>query len=88
MPAVNRNGFAAEDVSPADGAEAVTPHDTNEMTYISRALWIGGAGTMTVVTQAGETILFSGIPAGTIIPIRVKIVKATGTTATLIVALS
>jgi hypothetical protein len=84
MPAVDVSGGGEQ---PAIGAEVVTPHDTNELTYASRGLWVGGAGNVNVVTLAGNTVLFSGIAAGTLLPIRVKQVKSTNTTATLIVSL-
>lgn len=70
-----------EDV-PTDAA-AITPSDTAENFAV--ALYVGGAGNVSVVTEAGTTTLFSGVPAGTILPIRVVKVRATGTTATTIV---
>lgn len=66
---------------------AVTPHDTNELTYATKALFVGGTGTLTVVMLGGETVLFTSPLAGQIIHVRCKIVKTTGTTATNIVAL-
>jgi len=72
---------------PARHLEAVTPHDTTELTNVSRALWIGGAGNITVLTAEDETVLISGIQAGTLLPIQVKRVDATATTATLITSL-
>jgi hypothetical protein len=74
--------------APFTRASVITPHDTNEIAYVTRGVYVGGAGTLTVVMQDGSTCLFSGIPAGTVLPIRVKIIKSTGTTATLIVAMS
>lgn len=71
---------------PLTHAEAVTPHDTNELTNVSRAIWVGGAGNMAIVTKEGETVTIPGIPAGTMLWVRAKQVKSTNTTATLIVA--
>jgi hypothetical protein len=85
------DNFASNLVStdgPATVGEAVTPHDTNELTNVSRGLWVGGAGNVAVVTSGGSTLTFVGVAAGTMLPIRVKIVKSTGTTATSIVAVS
>jgi hypothetical protein len=60
-----------------------------DLTTFSRALWVGGAGNIAVIMRDGSgPFTISGIPAGTLIPIRVQRVNATGTTATLIVALS
>lgn len=73
--------------SPYTGGEAVTKHDTNELTKVTRALYVGGAGTLTVITSDGSTIAFGAVTAGTLLPLRVKIVKNTGTSATSITAL-
>lgn len=74
--------------NPAEHVEAVTPHNTNELTYVTRALWIGTGGDITVVTKNDETVQFTNVPDGTLLPVRVKQVKATGTDADDIVALS
>ncbi len=50
-----------------------------------RLVALGGTGDVSVVTEAGNTLVFSTVPAGLIIPIRCSKVKA-ATTATLIVA--
>ncbi len=71
---------------PSAIAANITPHDTNTLTYASRALYIGGTGNVTVVMN-GVSVLFTGLPAGTILPIRTDKVMATGTTATSLVAL-
>ena len=72
---------------PAAYAVAVTPSDADELATVSRALYIGGAGNLVVVTYGGDTVTLVGATAGSIIPIRVKQVKATSTTATSIVSL-
>lgn len=73
--------------SPARHAAAVTPSDTVDLNTVS-VLYIGTAGNVVVITTAGETVTFVGLAAGTILPVWVKRVKATSTTATNIVALS
>lgn len=66
----------------------VTPSDSTVFTAgMCRALYVGGTGTVTAVLEDDSTCLFSGIPAGTILPIQCKRVNSTGTSATLIVAL-
>lgn len=64
----------------------MTPHDSN--TQAGRALYVGGAGDIAVVMKNGDEVTFSGVAAGTLLPIRVTKVKATGTTATLILRLN
>jgi hypothetical protein len=70
---------------PAHAAE-VTPHDTNELTYYSLALYVGVGGDIKVTTVGGETATFANVPIGTL-QVRAKIVWSTGTTATSIVSL-
>ena len=71
---------------PAAYAAAVTPSDTVDLTNETRALYVGGAGDLSVETIAGNTITLAGAVAGSVIPIRVKRVNSTNTTATNIVA--
>jgi len=63
-------------------AEAITKSDTADNTY--SGIYVGGTGAVAVVTEAGTTVTFSGVPAGVILPIRVTKVLA-ATTATLLV---
>jgi hypothetical protein len=67
---------------PADNAAAVTPNDATDLTNTARALYVGGTGNVKVDTAAGDTVIFYSVPAGAIIPVRVKRVYSTGTTAT------
>jgi hypothetical protein len=72
---------------PATHAALVSPNDGVDLEYTSRALYVGGAGAVAVTMLGGDAVTFSGVLAGTILPIRVTRVKSTGTTATLILAL-
>jgi hypothetical protein len=83
MPALNQSGGA----DPGEDAEEVTPHNTNELGYVSRALYVGGAGDLTVLMLNDQVVTFSAVPAGSLLPIRVKRVNSTGTTATAIVSI-
>ena len=57
------------------------------MPAMCRAIWVGGAGNITAIMANGDVVLFSGITAGTLLPIRATRVNSTGTTATLLIAL-
>jgi hypothetical protein len=74
--------------SPGYDAAAVTPADGTDLNPYARALYIGVTGDVTVDMASGleTTILFKAVPVG-MLWIRVKRVRATGTTATNIVAL-
>jgi len=72
--------------APASHAVVVTPSDTVNLTDVARALYVGVTGNITVVTAAGEVVLFSNVPVG-ILPVMVIRVNATATTATNMIAL-
>jgi hypothetical protein len=71
--------------APAGYGRAVTPSDSATIPT-TRALYIGGSGSVVVDDIVG-TVTYTGLSAGTILPIQVTRVRATGTTATSIVAL-
>jgi len=72
--------------APASNAFAVTPNDSTDLTHAARALFVGGAGNVKVDTLGGDTVTFTGVLAGFVLPVRVLRVYSTGTTATNIVA--
>lgn len=72
---------------PATGVLTITPSNTANLARSPRAIWVGGAGDVAVEMIDGTNGVLSGIPAGTLMPVRVRKVLATGTTATGIVGL-
>ncbi len=80
-------GVAGDLSSPADEAASVTPHDTNDLSKTTRAIYVGSGGDLKVDMAKSGTVTFVGVPTGTVLPIRAERVYATGTTATSIVAL-
>lgn len=66
---------------PATTAAAVTPSDSTALT--SRAVWVGGAGDLSVRLSGATstTVVFTAVPAGTLLPLSVVRVMA-ATTAT------
>lgn len=53
-----------------------------------RALYVGGTGDLSIIAVNDESpVTLKGVPAGSILPVRAAYVRATGTTATAIVAL-
>jgi hypothetical protein len=71
---------------PLTNIVTVTPHDTNELAFVTRALYIGGAGNVRLVTPEGDDVTLTALAVGVWHPIRCKIVKVSTTTATLILA--
>lgn len=74
--------------APATRAAAVTPHDGNALSDIPKALYIGAGGTLVARgVRDSADVTFTNLPDGTVLPFRASHVRATGTTATDIVAL-
>ena len=73
---------------PFTNAVLVSPNDEEDLEAVTRAVYVGGTGNMKVTMQDSGTVLFTGIPAGTVLPIRVKRIWSTTTNATTIIALS
>lgn len=71
-------------------AAAVTPSDSVGLVDITRYVYVGGTGDLAVVMAddpAQAAVLFKAVPVGSLLPIAVSLIKATGTTATNIVAM-
>ena len=74
--------------SPASSAFAITPHDTNDLTYTTRGIYIGTSGDVKVdMADTGTAITFVGMAAGVVHPLRVTRVYDTDTDADDIVGL-
>jgi hypothetical protein len=67
---------------PGENAFAISPHDTNDLPFETRGLWVGSTGDITVdMAGIGTAITFAGVVAGSLLPLRVTRVYATATTA-------
>lgn len=73
---------------PAHSAYVITPNDSTMLSAHTRGIYVGGVGDLTVLIYNDTVaVTFVGVPAGTLLPIRVSKVLATGTTATNLVGL-
>lgn len=77
---------ARYDSTPSREAISVTPNDSTDLGR-TKGIWVGSAGDLSVVMHNGQTVTFPGVLGGSLLPIAVTTVRATGTTATGIVAL-
>jgi hypothetical protein len=76
-------------ISPAQTAFVITPSDQGELIEATRAIYVGGGGDILVqMIDGGNDVLFRNVIPGSMLPFRLKAVKATGTTATHIVGLA
>ncbi len=73
--------------SPGTRAFAITPNNSEDLPHVPRAIYVGGSGNIAVVTQGGDEVTFTSVFAGSLLPVRVKRVKDTGTTATLMIGI-
>lgn len=71
----------------AQDAVAVTAADSDLAGGACRSVWVGGAGNLAVKTAAGNIVVFTAVPAGTLIQLKCIQIRATSTTATNLVAL-
>jgi hypothetical protein len=73
MPTANETMISATQLVP------VTPGNTDLVPH--KAIWVGGAGTLSVVCADGTTQVIAGVAAGTLLPFQAKrIVGATTAT--------
>ncbi len=78
--------MAPDLLGPAVHAAAVTPSDSADLAYVSKRLWVGTGGNVTVITLGGETVQYVAVPNGCYLQVRATRVKSTGTSASNIVA--
>lgn len=83
---LNRSGDSVS--SPARAAFAVTPHNTEALPRLPKALMIGIGGTLTLRAVDAVSDVTVTVVAGQIVPIRASHVRATGTSAAQIVGLA
>lgn len=73
--------------APSRSVYAVTPHDANALPRLPKALYVGTGGDVVVrCADDSEDVIFRNVPAGGIIRARAAFVRATGTTASSILA--
>ena len=63
------------------GAFAITTNDNANLQNVA-VVYVGVAGNIKVTTANGDIVTFSNVSAGTVLPVQVLRVWATGTTAT------
>lgn len=75
-------------LAPALNFAAITKHDSTDFVgFMTRGIYVGGAGDVVAVDKDNNPVTFSSVPAGTTLPIRCRRVNSTSTTATNMVAL-
>jgi hypothetical protein len=70
--------------SPPEHAVAILPQDGADLAVVTRAIYVGAGGDVAVRMLDGTTVTLANVPNGTLMPLRVSRVLATGTTASAI----
>lgn len=74
-------------LAPSERVFAVLPNDTGPLATVPKYLYVGGGGAVTLRTVgSSQDVVFENVPAGGYLYVRASHVRATGTTATAIVA--
>ena len=76
------------DTKPSGELAVITPNDSVDLSVITRAVYVGADGDLKVDGETSGTVTFIGLKAGMYLPISVKRVYATGTTASNILSLA
>ena len=87
MPFDTSTSNVPSGIEPARQFVAITPSNTTDLDGLTKAVYVGGAGNLVAVDWTGATCTFTGVLAGTVLPIRVRRINSTSTTATNLVAL-
>ena len=76
-------------MAPAEKCFAIVPDDATYLPRATKAIYIGEGGDVTLVPVRGDDqVTFRNVPTGFILDVRVKAVRANGTTARDIVGLA
>ena len=87
MPALDGAG-EGQMMFPGSNAEVVTPNDTTTLVWMSRALYVGVGGDVSVqMAGTGTAIVFKNVQTGAVLPIRIQRVNSTAMTATNMVSI-
>ena len=82
------SGISDTPAMPPRGCVVVVPDDARALTTVAKALYVGTGGTIVMRgIDDGSDQVWKNIPSGALIPFRVAAVRATGTTATDMLAL-
>lgn len=87
MATFNLQAFNAQVVSPNDSQDLVLSGGVITGIDNGACLYIGTGGNITITTIGGQTVTLNNLADGVFVPIQVKRVFATGTTASDILAL-
>ncbi|MND21609.1 hypothetical protein D3C87_626180 [compost metagenome] len=86
MAAIDPYAREISQTGPARNAIAVTPNDNTDLATVPRAICVAADGNVVLVMSGNGQEVTVAMVAGTLYPLVPTMIKATGTTATGIVA--
>lgn len=72
---------------PAFAAQIIIPANGRELDYVTRAVYVGSAGDLSAEMINGDVVTFKNVPSGTVLPVRVRRIRNSDTTASDIIGL-
>ncbi|WMT89096.1 hypothetical protein [Pelagibacterium sp. H642] len=75
------SGRASSASGPAGDFFAITPDDFNDLPQVTRAIYVGSAGNLAVVSAWGREVRFANVAGGTVLPVCAARIMASGTDA-------
>jgi len=90
MPTDKQRRRKATKDEPAIGQFAITPSDASELDYITSGIFVGVGGTLVLdlADASGDTQLtYANVPSGAFLPLAVRKVWLSGTSASQIIGL-
>ena len=67
-------------------AVSITADDNADLNIIGAVIFVGTGGNLSVVTVSGDTVIYKNLPDAYILPVQVRRVNSTNTTATDLIA--
>lgn len=69
-------------LAPSRAPYAIVPHDTNPLPAVTKAIYVGTGGTVTLRGAAGSAdVTYKNVASGSYLEVSASHVRATGTTA-------
>jgi hypothetical protein len=76
-------------VAPAADCFVITPNDTDDLAKATKAIFVGTGGDVVLRSVSGAAdVTFRNLPDGSILDVRVRAIRASGTSAANIVGLA
>ncbi len=75
-------------IDPARGAFVITPHNSDALAVLPRAIFVGTGGSVVLrAVDSGADVTLKNLASGQVIDVRAQYVRASGTTAADLVGL-